>query len=163
VAMFAMCGMTGVLVSIFICCWREDFLIPNLCHRSILLFVLWLLFSLGVVFFEFVTVITSMGFVGSYILFVGVDLFVRTGFTVALETILDFNIERNRASRYHINSFQKRGIPPYYNPDWKSRSMMGGVLVICVLSIAWQFWFNKGNRFGLRIIRNSNDTLHNIK
>jgi hypothetical protein len=161
--MFTLCGMTGVLLSIFICCWKEDFLIPSLARRSILTFTLWLLFTLGVVFCEFATVIASMAFLGSYILTVGIDLFIRTGFISALETILDVNVERNRASRYHINSFQKRGAPPYYRPDWKSQSMMGGILVICVLSMVWQVWFNKGNRFGLRIIRNSNDTLQKIK
>lgn len=163
VAMFILCGMSGVLLSMLICAWKEDFLIPSLSRRSILTFALWLLANLGLIFFEFATVIASMALLGSSTLLLGIDLFVGTGFTSALETLLDFNVERNRASRYHINSFQKRGIPPYYRPDWKSQSMMGAVLVICVLSMVWHVWFNKGKRFGVRIIRNSNDTLQKIK
>lgn len=106
-----------------------------------------------------------MAMVGAYVLTLGVDLFVRTGFVKSLEVILDFNPERNANSRYHLNKMGlgKRSAPGNYDPDWKTHYTLGGMIALVCLSALFQAWFNKGNRFGLRVIRNSNDTLHKIK
>lgn len=115
---------------------------------------------------EFATVIISMAMVGAYMLALGIDLFVKTGLVKGLEVLLDFNPERNANSKYHLNKMGligKRSAPGEYNPDWKTHVTMGCMIAVVCLSALFQAWFNKGNRFGLRVIRNSNDTLHKIK
>jgi hypothetical protein len=165
VGLYLLCGMAGVLLAIYICCWQEDFFLQNIFHRTLFVLSLVVAFILGLIFLEFATVIVSMAIVGAYILTLGVDLFVKTGFVKSLEVILDFNPERNANSRYHLNKMGlgKRSAPGNYDPDWKTHYTLGGIIVLVCLSALFQAWYNKGNRFGLRVIRNSNDTLYKLK
>lgn len=163
--LYLLCGMAGVLLAIYVCCWQADFFLQNIFHRTLFTLSLVVAFILGLIFMEFATVILSMAMVGAYMLALGIDLFVRTGLVKSLEVLLDFNPERNANSRYHLNKMGlgKRSAPGDYNPDWKTHVTMGCMIAVVCLSALFQAWFNKGNRFGLRVIRNSNDTLHKIK
>ncbi|KAI8973220.1 hypothetical protein BDF20DRAFT_837186 [Mycotypha africana] len=164
VGLYSLCIVSGILFPLYICCWREDFLIQNFVHRSLFTLVFMLLFLLGLIFLEFATVIVSMALLGSYLFIVGLDLIIRTGFNTGLTILLDFNDWRNKHSTYHLNLLSKRNAMDEYHPDdWRVRTMLGSVLGITILSILFQRWYNRGNRFGLRIVRNSNDTLHKHK
>ncbi|KAL9560054.1 hypothetical protein MBANPS3_000119 [Mucor bainieri] len=164
--LYLLCGMAGVLMAIYICCWQADFFLQNIFHRTLFTLSFVVVFILGLIFLEFATVILSMATVGAYMLALGIDLFVRTGLVKGLEVLLDFNPERNAHSKYHLNKMGhlgKRSAPGDYLPDWKTHVTMGCMIAVVCLSALFQAWHNKGTRFGLRVIRNSNDTLHKIK
>ncbi|KAI8637499.1 hypothetical protein BD408DRAFT_447583 [Parasitella parasitica] len=163
--LYLFCGMAATLLALYFCCWSENFFFPNIFHRTLFTFGVIFLFILGLVFLEYATVIVSLALVGVHMLAVGIDLYVKTGFLKGIEVLLDFNQERNLHSKLQLNTlkFGKRSAPGVYHPDWKTHTMMGIMIAVFFLSVVLQAWMNKGNRFGLRIIRNSNDTLHKLK
>ncbi|KAI8380872.1 hypothetical protein BD560DRAFT_365496 [Blakeslea trispora] len=164
IGMYALVMLAGALLAIFICGWREDFVIQNLVHRSILALVLMTVFVLGLVFIEYIAVVLSTSFIGSYMIALGADMFIQTGFLTGFETLLDFNARRNSENAYHLNQFLvKRFAPDRYHPDWKVQSLMGGIIGLWLASSIFQGWFNRGSRFGLNVIRNTNDTISKIK
>ncbi|KAK4519119.1 uncharacterized protein ATC70_009350 [Mucor velutinosus] len=132
--LYLLCGMAGVLLAIYICCWQADFFLQNIFHRTLFTLSFVVAFILGLIFMEFATVILSMAVVGVYMLALGIDLFVRTGLVKGLEVLLDFNPERNANSKYHLNriSLGKRSAPGDYNPDWKTHVTMG-----CMIAVIW--------------------------
>ncbi|OBZ90752.1 hypothetical protein A0J61_01202 [Choanephora cucurbitarum] len=164
IGMYALVMLAGVLLTLFICGWREDFVIQNFVYRSILALALMTLFVFGLVFTEFIAIVLSTSWIGSCMIGLGIDLLIQTGFVDGLLTLLDFNAKRNSENQYHLNQFLvKRFAPNQYHPDWKVQSLMGGIIGLCLVSSVFQGWFNRGNRFGLNVIRNTNDTISKIQ
>ncbi|CAO0800259.1 unnamed protein product [Mucor circinelloides] len=133
--LYLLCGMAGVLLAIYVCCWHADFFLQNIFHRTLFTLSFVVAFILGLIFMEFATVIISMAMVGAYMLALGIDLFVKTGLVKGLEVLLDFNPERNANSKYHLNKMGligKRSAPGEYNPDWKTHVTMG-----CMIAVIW--------------------------
>ncbi|OAD05300.1 hypothetical protein MUCCIDRAFT_80391 [Mucor lusitanicus CBS 277.49] len=130
--LYLLCGMAGVLLAIYIYCWHTDFFLQNIFYRTLFTLSLVVAFILGLIFLEFATVILSMAMVGAYMLALGIDLFVRTGLVKSLEVLLDFNQERNAASKYHLNKINiwKRSAPGEYNPDWRTHVTMGCMIAV---------------------------------
>ncbi|KAI7903014.1 uncharacterized protein BX663DRAFT_551871 [Cokeromyces recurvatus] len=167
-AMYCMCTVAAALLTIYICCWREDFIIQNVYYRGLLGLGLIFIFFLGYVFFETITVNLSLAFIGAYSFILGLDMTLDVGFRKGIEIMSDFNQQRNNQFyQYHrINSFSRRGIDQegvHYQIEWKVQSMLGAIIGLTILSIIWQRWYYKGQRFGVCIVRNSNDTLAKYK
>ncbi|KAI8352462.1 hypothetical protein EDC96DRAFT_567086 [Choanephora cucurbitarum] len=164
IGMYALVMLAGVLLTLFICGWREDFVIQNFVYRSILALALMTLFVFGLVFTEFIAIVLSTSWIGSCMIGLGIDLLIQTGFVDGFLTLLDFNAKRNSENQYHLNQFLvKRFAPNQYHPDWKVQSLMGGIIGLFLVSSVFQGWFNRGNRFGLNVIRNTNDTISKIQ
>ncbi|KAI9478509.1 MAG: hypothetical protein EXX96DRAFT_571181 [Benjaminiella poitrasii] len=164
-AMYCMCVVAAGLVTIYSCSWQDNFTIPNIYYRSLLGFGIVILFILGYVFLETLTVHLSLAFTGAYIFILGLDLMVDTGFRHGLAILSDFNQARNSQYYHHVNSFTRRGIVAAtkgvsYHVEWKVQSMLGAVIGLTILSMTWQRYMYKGKRFGLCIVLNSNDTLN---
>lgn len=152
VAIYLLCGMSGYLLSIYIWSWKEDYVIQNILIRNIIGLSLGFLFILGFVLIEFATVILSISFIGSYIFVLGLDLFIKSGFVIGLKNILDFNKHYHHGKYLDFSKEQ-------YAIDIKVYGMMCAVLGLWIVSTTWQRYFNRGNRFGLRVIENTNNTL----
>ncbi|CAO3633290.1 unnamed protein product [Mucor hiemalis] len=146
-AIYFLCGMAGYLLSIYIWTWKEDYVIQNILIRNIIGLSLGFLFILGFVLIEFATVILSISFIGSYVFVLGLDLFIKSGFVIGLKNILDFNRHLHRGVYLDFSKEQ-------YMIDMKVYGMMCAVLGLWIVSTTWQRYYNRGNRFGLRVIEN---------
>lgn len=136
-------GVTGYMFSLFVWCWRDDFIIRYTLTRHLVSLSITLVFTLSVVVIEFIAVIVSMSFIGAYLFVLGLDVFVQTGFSKGIEDILTFRPYYK--TTYHI--------------DLRVYGMLCSVLGLWIIASVWQMCFNRGKRFGLHVVKNSNDTL----
>lgn len=162
--MYLLCGMAGYLLSLYIWTWREDFILQDILARNIIGLALGFIFILGFVLVEFATVILSTSLIGAYAFVSGFDLFVKTGFLIGLKNILDFNRHLGENNNYIDASTDKLMDEPskfyaHYTINTKVHGMLAAVVGLWIVSTIWQRFYNSGNRFGLRVIKNSNDTL----
>jgi hypothetical protein len=146
VTLYLLCGMAGYLLSFFILSWKQDFILTHILARNMIGLALGSLFTLGFVVIEFATVILSLSLIGAYVFVLGLDLFIKTGFLIGLTNILYFN---------HPPSIPETK----YTLDVKVYGMLFSVLGLWIVSSVWQRYYNKGDRFGLRVIKNTNNTL----
>lgn len=162
VTIYFLCGMAGYLLSLFIWGWKEDFMLQNILARQIIGLGLGFLFILGFVLVEFATIILSLSFMGAYIFILGLDLFMKTGFVIGFRNILYFDRHQYRQGGY-LDAPVKLPITDWtdanYKLDTKVYGMLCAVFGLWIVATAWQRWFNRGSRFGLRVIENTNNTL----
>ncbi|KAG1445722.1 hypothetical protein G6F56_009816 [Rhizopus delemar] len=142
IGMFMLCGVAGYCFSFFIWSWRENFMIEQVLLRHLASLSVALFFTLTVMIVEFAAVIISMSFLGAWLFIFGLDLFLQTGFS---NSILQLLIKARKEPRYVI--------------DLKVYGMLSGVLGLWFVACVWQRFFNRGKRFGLRVIENTNNTL----
>lgn len=164
---YLLCGAAGYLLSLFIWTWKEDFILQDILARNIIGLALGFIFILGFVLIEFATVILSTSLIGAYTFVFGLDLFVKSGFFIGLKTILDFNRHLEEDNNYRDASYagpmdDSSKFYAHYNIDTKVHGMLFAVIGLWIVSTIWQRHYNSGNRFGLRVIMNSNDTLKAI-
>ncbi|CEG65730.1 hypothetical protein RMATCC62417_02451 [Rhizopus microsporus] len=142
-SLYLLCCVTGYMFSLFVWCWRDDFIIRYTLTRHLVSLSITLVFTLSVVVIEFIAVIVSMSFIGAYLFVLGLDVFVQTGFSKGIEDILTFRPYYK--TTYHI--------------DLRVYGMLCSVLGLWIIASVWQMCFNRGKRFGLHVVKNSNDTL----
>ncbi|KAI9255376.1 hypothetical protein EDC94DRAFT_523899 [Helicostylum pulchrum] len=124
-----------------------------------------LVFLLGFVFCEFVTVILSTSFMGAYIFILGLDFFLQTGFLIGFKNLLDFDRHLIHGNDHvYVDAAiedPKNSLNRYarYTIDTDVNGMLCAVLGLWILSTLWQRYYNRGRRFGLRVLINSNDSL----
>lgn len=164
VTMYLLCGAAGYLLSLYIWTWREDFILQDILARNIIGLALGFIFILGFVLVEFATVILSTSLIGAYAFVFGLDLFVKTGFLIGFKNILDFNRHLTKNHDYIDASTTKpmdeaSKFYAHYTINTKVYGMLTAVVGLWLVSTIWQRYYNSGNRFGLRVIKNSNDTL----
>ncbi|KAI7872629.1 uncharacterized protein EV154DRAFT_556467 [Mucor mucedo] len=164
VTMYLLCGAAGYLLSLYIWTWREDFILQDILARNIIGLALGFIFILGFVLVEFATVILSTSLIGAYAFIFGLDLFVKTGFLIGFKNILDFNRHLTGNHDYIDASTAKpmdeaSRFYAHYTINTKVYGMLAAVVGLWMVSSIWQRYYNSGNRFGLRVIKNSNDTL----
>lgn len=165
VTVYLLCGGAGYLLSIYIWSWKEDFVFTSILARNIIGLAIVFVFILGFVLVEFVTIILSTSFIGAYVFILGLDLFIETGFLIGFKNILDFNrhLLEGGENVYVDAAIEK----PTGSWDFYARykitmavnSMLCGVMGLWILSTFWQRYYNKGRRFGLNVLINTNDTL----
>lgn len=131
----------------YIWTWKEDYILRDILVRNIIGLSLGFIFILGFVLVEFATVILSISFIGAYVFILGLDLFIKSGFLIGLKNLLDFN--KNDIVYYGEK----------YKIDIKVYGMTCAIFGLWIISCVWQRYYNRGNRFGLKVVKNSNDTL----
>lgn len=127
----------------YIWSWKEDFVIQHALIRQLTSLSIALVFTVTAMVIEFAAVIICMSFLGSYLFILGLDLFIETGFSNSIIKLLQMRSPEK--IKYRI--------------DYKVYGMLGGIFGLWVIACVWQRYFNRGKRFGLRVIKNSNNTL----
>ncbi|KAI9267973.1 hypothetical protein BDA99DRAFT_504536 [Phascolomyces articulosus] len=135
ISIYLVGGMGGLAFGLFILCWREDLVITQNVARACFLVAISLFFA-GVVFFaERYLVLFATSFTGAFIFIVGIDLLSHSGYIAGLKSILDQNpLHRVK-----------------YTIDRKVYAMMAVIIVLFLISIGWQFFYNRGRDFGVNV------------
>lgn len=163
--MYLLCGAAGYLLSLFIWTWKEDFILKDILARNIIGLALGFIFILGFVLVEFATVILSTSLIGAYTFVFGLDLFINSGFFVGFKNILDFDRHLQEPNTFVDASVVKplddssTHFYAHYTINTKVHGMLFAVIGLWVISTFWQRYYNGGNRFGLRVVINTNDSL----
>lgn len=137
---------TGLLVYTYVQSWRDGFIIHQLSAKLALLGALMVVFFFLSLFCEFVTVILSLSILGGYGFLLGLDMMVRKKFYHGFQLLWNFNQQTDE-----------------YRVQWEVIVYLCCLLGWVIVTAIWQLWLNKGTRFGIRVIKNTNDTLAKIK
>lgn len=129
--------VAGYILSIFIFSWRPDHILLNVYARQFTGLGFAIAGILAMYLIEFVTVITSISFLGSYSFIIALDLLIHTGFINGPRSMLDAN------PHHHVQ----------YQLSTRIYAMLGGVLGLWLAGAVWHLWFNRGRRFGLDLVK----------
>ncbi|KAI9351036.1 hypothetical protein BD770DRAFT_461381 [Pilaira anomala] len=151
IAMYLLAGASGYLITIFVWAWKDNFIVENMLIRNIIGLVLGLIFMLALVFIEHATVIISTSFLGAFAFVCGLELLLNTGLLVGIMTLFDF--EKSKNVRTGIKALDE------YKVNMNVTGMLSGIAGLWFIAIVWQRFYNRGKRFGVRTVVNSNDTL----
>lgn len=151
IAMYLLAGTSGYLITVFVWAWKDNFIIEIFLIRNIVGLALALIFMLALVFIERATVIVSTSFIGAFAFICGLELLLKTGFLVGILTL--FGFEKSKNIRTGFNAVDK------YKVNMAVIGMLAGIAGLWLIAVVWQRFYNRGKRFGVRTIVNSNDTL----
>ncbi|KAI8997067.1 hypothetical protein BDB01DRAFT_769703 [Pilobolus umbonatus] len=138
---------SAFLLSVVVFTVQEDFII-NINTRLIVSIITVTFFVLLHRPFEYVVVILSLTFIGSYMFMLGVDMIAHKGFYQALVIGLNMTDVCNPEPTLHKYKITKEIL-----------MMMISTLVIFIATFVLNLFLHKGKRYGLGIVANSNNTL----
>ncbi|KAI9495969.1 hypothetical protein BDB00DRAFT_759218, partial [Zychaea mexicana] len=121
-AVYLLGALLGYLVALWLLAWDDGGLITSNWGRAILIVCFVVVGIVLVAFFERPIIVVATAFVGSFLVFFGVDLYVQTGFTDAVASFL-----HARDADVLIQSTP--GV----------RGMLGGTLGLTILSVLIQW------------------------
>lgn len=87
-------------------------------------------------FLERYVILFSTSFTGAYIFIIGIDFLVHTGYLAGIKRILDHN-------PLHEVTYTITG---------KVKAMLAVTIVLAVLSLGWQFLYNRHRAFGVNVV-----------
>ncbi|KAI9323349.1 hypothetical protein BX666DRAFT_1885967 [Dichotomocladium elegans] len=134
VSSFLVGAMGGFTFGMFILLWREDLVIVNDIGRYCFLGGLAVVCAALVRFTERHVILKSTSFTGAFIFIVGVDCLAHIGYLSGVIQLFDRNPHHERAA---------------YEIDGRIYGLMVGIILLFLVSFAWQFFFNLGKRFGV--------------
>ncbi|KAI3638331.1 hypothetical protein MIR68_003942 [Amoeboaphelidium protococcarum] len=125
--LFAMGGLGGFTVAIYIMSWSSKTLIQNDSGRTVLIVFLCVIGGITAMFFENHLIIISTSFAGAYGLMYGVDTFLNSGFRNAASSIL-----RGHPADYQIH-------------DSRVYTLLGCMLACFAVGLAVQYGWTSRN------------------
>ncbi|KAG0241431.1 hypothetical protein BGW41_005889 [Actinomortierella wolfii] len=124
---FAAIGaMAGFYLAVFILSWKESGVITQSVPRTIFIVIFVIIGIIVTFFIERHVVIIGTAIVGSGSFFLGLDNFVKTGFSNALNAFLD----GKHPSGYELNA--------------KVYGMLGGTLAMIIVGTCFQYYKHRG-------------------
>ncbi|GAN05293.1 hypothetical protein MAM1_0087d04763 [Mucor ambiguus] len=135
IAMYLTAAFGGFVFAVYIVSWRSDLLIVNLIGRSCFLGGMGLAFAILVYFAHRPIMLFVTSFVGSYIIFFGIDCLARVGFIAGPQKLLNSN--PRHLVEYEVSKFVY--------------VLLAMIIVMFLLSFIWQFIFNAAIEFGLHV------------
>ncbi|KAI7850987.1 hypothetical protein BDC45DRAFT_467766 [Circinella umbellata] len=121
-AVYLLGGVLGYLLALWLLAWDDGGLITTSWGRAILIIVFVIVGIVLIAFFERTIIVIATAFIGSFLVFFGIDLYVQTGFTDAVASFL-------HARDPDTLILSSSGV----------RGMLGGTLGLTVLSILIQW------------------------
>ncbi|CAG8461142.1 17167_t:CDS:2 [Cetraspora pellucida] len=124
VAIWLLGALAGYLFALFILAWAPGGVIHSSTGRIIFIVVCALIGLLLTCFFIDTIIIVATAFIGAYAIILGVDMFVRTGFSQSVVSFLNGN----------------RDIPPY-ETNTKIYIMLGAMVALFIIGAFFQHKF----------------------
>ncbi|KAI8142184.1 hypothetical protein BJV82DRAFT_657862 [Fennellomyces sp. T-0311] len=121
-AVYLLGALLGYLAALWFLSWADDGLITSNWGRAILIICFVVVGIILIAFFERPIIVIATAFIGSFLIFFGIDLYVQTGFTHA---VVSFLHARDPDSLIQSSS----GV----------RGMLGGTLGLTVVSVLIQW------------------------
>ncbi|KAI8142446.1 hypothetical protein BJV82DRAFT_614930 [Fennellomyces sp. T-0311] len=133
VSIYLVGGMGGLAFGLYILCWREDLVITQEVARACFLVAISLFVAAITFFIERYVILFSTSFTGAYIFIVGIDILSHSGYVAGIKSILDRNI------LHRVK----------YTIDRRVYAMMAVIIVLFLISIGWQYFYNRNRDFGV--------------
>lgn len=129
VAIWLLGALAGYSLAIFILSLTSNGLIQSNTGRIIFIVIFVLVGLLLTFFFENEVIIFGTAFIGSYAIFIGIDMFACTGFANSIRSFLDGN--------HNI----------VYNADVKVYLMIAGMIVLFIIGAVFQYKYHRNSSF----------------
>ncbi|KAL0074082.1 hypothetical protein F4703DRAFT_1936074 [Phycomyces blakesleeanus] len=139
IAIYFVGGLGGYFLAVFILSWKSSLVIQIEVARICFIVGLGVVMAILVFMIESYTIIFCTAFIGGYLLMLGLDLFIHTGFVNSWLLIFDGN-------SHHNNAYIMK-VPLYV--------MLSFIIVFTLISIGWQYYWNimKLQRyFGINVV-----------
>lgn len=128
-AVYLLGALLGYLAALWLLSWADNGLIQSNWGRAILIVCFVVVGVILMAFFERAMIVIATAFIGAFVIFIGIDLYVQTGFSSAVANFLHAH---NTDTLIHSSS----GV----------RGMLGGTLALAVVSCFLQYCFIRGRR-----------------
>ncbi|RHZ44209.1 hypothetical protein Glove_750g8 [Diversispora epigaea] len=129
VAIWLLGALAGYALAIFILSLSSDGIIHSKTGRIIFIVAFAIAGLFLTFFFEEHVIIIGTSFIGSYAIFIGIDMFANTGFTNSVRTFMDGNHDIA------------------YEANTKVYLMLVGMIVVFIIGALCQYKWHRGNRF----------------
>jgi hypothetical protein len=114
----------GFTLAMYILAWKQGLLIENEIGRIIFIVAFALIGSILIQFIEKPLIIISTSILGSYLFFIGLDVFLKVGFVAMLQAFLNGNISVS---------------PDLVESDPKLYAVLASVPVLAMIGVFSQF------------------------
>ncbi|KAI8981561.1 hypothetical protein BDB01DRAFT_794615 [Pilobolus umbonatus] len=139
VALYLVGGLGGLFLALFILSWKDSLVIEIQVARICFLVGMGVLFCILVVLAELYCILLSTSFIGAYLFFIGLDLFIHTGLINPLLFVLNGN-------KHHSYVYITR--TPLY-------VVLSFIIVLFLISFGWQYYWNvkcQKRSFGINVV-----------
>ncbi|KAI8082008.1 uncharacterized protein B0P05DRAFT_468413 [Gilbertella persicaria] len=145
VSIYLVGALGGFALAMYILCCRSDLLITQVVARAAFLVALPVFMSFITFFAERYVLLFTFAFTGSCCFIVGIEFLAHTGYLAGIKSILDGN-------RYHR---------VVYSINTKVIVLIVFIGVVFLISFAWQYTYNKGQKFGVIFIEEVKEVKEN--
>lgn len=121
-AVFLLGALLGYMAAIWFLAWADNGVIQSDWGRAILIVCCVVVGALLMFFFERFLIIVATSFIGSFVIFIGIDLYAQTGFADAVKRFL-----------------QARSTDVLIQSSSGVRGMLGGTLALAIVGIFVQY------------------------
>lgn len=128
-AVYLLGALLGYMAALWFLSWSDNGVIQSNWGRAILIICCIVVGVILIAIFERAMIVVATAFVGAFVIFIGIDLYVQTGFTSAVSAFLQ---ARNTDILIHSSS--------------AVRGMLGGTLGLSVASILFQWFLIRGRK-----------------
>ncbi|KAI8990988.1 hypothetical protein BDF20DRAFT_842072 [Mycotypha africana] len=138
ISLYFIGGVAGLFLAVFILSWKENLVIQIPVARICFIIGMGVIFGILLILAESYIVIFCTAFTGAYLFILGLDLFIHTGLINAFLSIFDGN-------KNHVNIYIIR---------MQVYVMLAFVIIIMLISFAWQYYWNvysRKKRFGIHV------------
>lgn len=133
ISIYLVGALGGFALSMYILCCRPNLVITQVVARAAFLVAVPFFVSFITFFAERYVLLFTFSFVGSYCFIVGIEFLAHTGYLAGIKSILDGN-------PYH---------QVVYEVPRNVIILIVFIQVIFLMSFAWQFMYNQGQKFGV--------------
>lgn len=133
ISIYLVGALGGFTLAMYILCCRPNLLITQVVARAAFLVAFPFFISFITFFAERYVLLFTFSFVGSYCFIVGIEFLAHTGYLAGIKSILDGN-------QYHR---------VVYTIPRNVIILIAFIPIIFLISFAWQFMYNKGQKFGV--------------
>ncbi|KAI9029961.1 hypothetical protein CLU79DRAFT_716004 [Phycomyces nitens] len=145
-ALFGLGFMAGFALAVFVWSFKSEFVITDTTARLFASISVGMLGGVGIVLVEFLTVILSTTFLGSYLVILGVDIIVNFGMVTGPCQVFNYSPFLDEKRSY--------GFDTEYIASDTIYEMLGGVFGLWLLGAFLGAKLNQGSRFGLQLKKN---------
>ncbi|KAL0095732.1 hypothetical protein F4703DRAFT_1826489 [Phycomyces blakesleeanus] len=146
VALFGLGFTAGFVLAVYVWTFSFDFIITDTNARLFASISVGMLGGVGIVLIEFLAVILSTTFLGSYLVMLGVDIIVNFGMVSGPCQVFNYNT--------HLEEKIMSGLYVEYFPSDTIYEMLGGMFGLWLLGAFLGIKLNQGSRFGLQLKKN---------
>ncbi|CAG8467332.1 8909_t:CDS:2 [Diversispora eburnea] len=130
IAIWLLGALAGYALAMFLLSWSSGGIIHSKTGQIIFIVIFALAGLLLTFFFEEHVIIIGTSFIGSYALFIGIDMFANTGFYNSVRAFMDGNHDID------------------YEANTKVYLMLVGMIVVFVIGALCQYKWHRGDKFG---------------